>query len=157
MSELETLHPEQEIKTSQGLVELKPFKYKDFKKVLALVNKYFEVFANSENAGAIVQALMSNAGEDTVNDLNQLIYYASGKESEFLEELSWNEVANILVCVVEQNIDFFFQIGDRLNNLGKARNQTQNQGGDVQQLNSSNTDTSGQKSESTPLTNLTSS
>lgn len=154
MSELSTLTPEKEIETSEGTVTLTPFKFKHFSRVLDLVAKYINTFSESNTAGDITQKLMADAGEETLGDICHLIYLASGKEREFLEELAWNEVSNILLTLIEQNIDFFFQIGDRLNALGKSRQQ---EGGQKQSPNSSPTATNGAKSENTPSLSSTSS
>lgn len=154
MSELKTLNPEKHIQTSQGLIELAPFKFKYFPKVLDLVSKYIDTFSQSESAADIVQALMANAGEQTLTDISYLIYLACGKERDFLDELAWNEVSELLLTIIEQNIDFFFQIGDRLNALGRNR---KNQDGQEPAQNSSPTVTTGAKSETTASVNSTSS
>lgn len=156
-NELRTLNPEKHIQTTQGLIELAPFKFKYFPKVLDLVSKYIDTFTSSETAADIVQKLMANAGEQTLNDLTYLIFLASGKEREFLDELGWNEVSEILLTIVEQNIDFFFQIGDRLNALGRDRREESKSSGEEPAPSSSNTDTVGKQLESTASSNSTSS
>lgn len=157
MSELKTLTPEVSIETSQGTINLTPFKFKYFSKVLDLVAKYIDTFSTSNDAGEIAQKLMANAGEETLADICHLIYLASGKERDFLDELGWNEVTNILLTLIEENIDFFFQIGDRLNQLGRNRQETEAVDGQKQQQNSSHQDTSGAKSETIPSPSSTSS
>lgn len=119
--ELKILIPDEELETSAGKITLRPFKFKDFSKALELVSKYLDVFMESESAVAIAQVMLTNAGEQTLADLAILVELCSGKERNFIDNLSWDEVFQILVAIVEQNMDFFYRLGDRMSEKVKSR------------------------------------
>lgn len=125
--ELKILIPTEEIETSQGTLALRPFKFKDFPKALGLISKYVDTFLQADGAYAIASILLADSGEETLGDVGKLIELSSGKDRAFLDELSWDEVVQILVAIIEQNIDFFFRIGSNLGESIKkrqAKNQT---------------------------------
>lgn len=119
--ELKILIPAEEIETSAGTVTLRPFKFKDFPKALGLVSKYIDTFMQADNATAIVAILLADQGEETLSDISKLISLSSGKDRAYLDELSWDEVVQILVVIVQQNIDFFFRVGASLGETIKKR------------------------------------
>lgn len=112
--ELRVLIPSVEVETSTGTIVLNPFKFKDFPKALAIVNRYVEIFSTAEDTMSIVSGLLKDAGELTLNDVASLIELASGKTRDTLNELTYDEVVNMLATVVEQNMDFFNRIGKKL-------------------------------------------
>lgn len=112
--ELKILIPAEEVETSAGVVTLRPFKFKDFPKALGLVSKYLDAFMGADGAYAIASILLADQGEETLGDVGKLIELSSGKDRAYLDELSWDEVVQILVVIIQQNIDFFFRIGGSL-------------------------------------------
>jgi hypothetical protein len=124
--ELKILIPAEEVETSQGTVSLHPFKFKDFPKALGLVSKYLEAFMQADGAYAIASILLADSGEETLADVGKLISLSCGKDREWLDELTWDEVVQILVVIVQQNIDFFYRIGANLGETLKKR-QPENQ------------------------------
>lgn len=119
--ELKILIPAEEIQTSQGIVTLNPFKFKDFSKALGLVSKYLDAFVGADSAYAIAQILLVDSGEEALGDLSALISLCSGKDKSWIEELSWDEVVEIVVVIIQQNIDFFFRIATKLGETIKKR------------------------------------
>ena len=119
--ELKILIPDEELETSAGKITLRPFKFKDFSKALELVSKYLDVFMGAESAFAIAQVMLSNAGEQTLTDVSFLIKLCTSVERDFIDNLSWDEVFQILVVIVEQNMDFFYRLGDRMSEKVKSR------------------------------------
>lgn len=115
VNDLKVLIPTVEIETTFGTIALNPFKFKDFPKALAIVNRYVEIFATAEDTLSIVSALIGNAGEQTLADISGLIELASGKDRTFQDELTYDEVVNLLTIIIEQNMDFFARIGRKLN------------------------------------------
>lgn len=124
--ELKILIPAEDVETSAGIVTLRPFKFKDFPKALGLVSKYLDAFMGADGAYAIAQILLADSGEEALGDVGQLISLCSGKEPDWLDELTWDEVVRILVVVIQQNIDFFYRIGGSLGEVIKKR-QAENQ------------------------------
>lgn len=112
--DLKILIPAEDVETSAGTVTLRPFKFKDFPKALGLVSKYLDAFMGADGAYAIAQILLADSGEEALGDVGKLISLCCGKEHEFLDELTWDEVVQILVVIIQQNIDFFFRIGGSL-------------------------------------------
>jgi hypothetical protein len=119
--ELKILIPAEEVETSQGTVTLHPFKFRDFPKALGLVSKYLEAFMQADGAYAIAQILLADSGEETITDVGRLIELSSGKDRAYLDELTWDEVVQILVVIIQQNIDFFYRIGTNLGETIKHR------------------------------------
>lgn len=124
--ELKILIPNEEIETSIGTITLSPFKFKDFPKALALISKYLDTFMSAESTYEIAQALLANAGEQTLADVSNLITLCSGNDRVSLENLTWDEVTQLLLIIVQQNIDFFYRMGGHLGKTMKKR-QTEDQ------------------------------
>lgn len=112
--ELSILIASETVETSAGLVVMRPFKFKDFPKAIGLINKYFQKITEADSSVEIVRAMLADAGVETLEDICALIELSCGKEPDFYQELTWDEVTNLLLIVVEQNIDFFNRIGSRL-------------------------------------------
>lgn len=119
MSDLNILIPAQTVETSAGSITLKPFKFRDFQTALTVVSKYVDLIATAESSGDMVRRILSSGGSETLGDVATLIKLTSGKDPEFLDDLSWDEVFGLLLTIVEQNLDFFFRAGERLGSLGK--------------------------------------
>lgn len=103
VSELEVLFPERQIETSLGAVEVLPFKFGQLPKVLAIASKYFELLAvNTDTLATILQA-----GDEALNDLALLTFFATGKERDWLDRLPADEALNLFFKVLEVNSDFF--------------------------------------------------
>lgn len=130
--ELKILIPVEEIETSQGMITLHPFKFKDFSKALGLVSKYLDAFMGAEGAYAIAQILLADSGEETLGDLGKLIELSTGKNRDYLDDLSWDEVVQILVIIIQQNIDFFFRIATKLGETIKERQSESQTAGEKQ-------------------------
>lgn len=119
--ELKILIPNEEIETSIGTITLSPFKFKDFSKALALISKYLDTFLSAESTYEIAQALLANAGEQTLADVSSLVTLCSGTPRDRLDNLTWDEVTQLLLVIVEQNIDFFYRMGGHLGETMKKR------------------------------------
>lgn len=119
--ELKILIPAVELETSQGTITINPFKFKDFPKALGLVSKYLDTFMGAESAFAIANSILSDSGEETLADISSLVALTSGKDREWLDNLTWDEVFEILLAIVEQNIDFFYRMGQRVGQTVKKR------------------------------------
>lgn len=119
--ELKILIPNEEIETSIGTITLSPFKFKHFSIALALISKYLDTFMSAESAYEIAQALLKDAGEQTIADVSSLVTLCSGTPRAELENLTWDEVTQLLLVIVEQNIDFFYRMGGHLGETMKKR------------------------------------
>lgn len=104
--ELEILFPERTIKTSLGAVEVAPFKFGHFGKVLGIINKYVEFFGNSDKD--FIFGLLEK-GEDAAEDLAMLATLSTGKEREWLDELPIDEAIDLFFKVFEVNASFFVE------------------------------------------------
>lgn len=102
--ELKVLVPNEKISTKIGDIEIKPFKFTQFPRVIEILSGFgSEVNLDNLTAGDIVNLLMKNQGED----LFELMCMSSGKDKEWLDELEADEGIELLIKVVEQNMDFF--------------------------------------------------
>lgn len=128
-TELEILIGDKTIPTSLGEITLRPFKFKDFSKVLQVINRYLSIFAESETTAQAVKTLLANADEQTIPDILLLIKLTTDLEREQLEELTWDEVANLFLVVVEENLDFFFRAAAKLGKLGKGEEKEEQKAG----------------------------
>lgn len=111
--ELKILIPDEVVETSGGQVTFKPFKFKDFPKALGIIEKYVKLFFKSDEPEEAIIGILQNGGEATLADVSALIELTSGKNREFLDELDWPEVVNLLVALFHQNRDFFYRIGEK--------------------------------------------
>ena len=135
-NQLSVLIPDRSFDTSIGDLVLKPFKFKQFKEALEIIEKYVqfilggkdignseEDIGNSEEnkagltTGGIVNFLLEKSEGDysVLIDIVKLLSLVSGKESEEIDELSYDEVFGLLSEVINQNMDFFSRIGKKIN------------------------------------------
>ncbi|MBT9158858.1 MAG: hypothetical protein DDT26_00106 [Dehalococcoidia bacterium] len=120
--DLDVLLPEQEVRVSgDRLVRVFPFKWRDTKRALAIVERYLTVLQSAATGGEVAKALLAKGGEQTQQDVQTLITLTTGKNSDFIDELSFLDVLNLLSTAVELNLSFFFRVGDRLAAVGNRR------------------------------------
>jgi hypothetical protein len=117
-NQLSVLIPDRSFDTSIGAVTLKPFKFKQFKTALAIIEKYLKIILGKEDvtSGDIIESLLEKAEDDytVLSDIAQLLGLVSSKETTELEELGYDEIFALLTEVVEQNMDFFGRIGNKI-------------------------------------------
>lgn len=102
--DLKILVPQETISTKMGDVEIKPFKFTQFPRVIEILSGFASALSmDNLEAADIVGLLMKNQGED----LFELMRLASGKDRQWLDELEADEGIELLMKVVEQNMDFF--------------------------------------------------
>jgi hypothetical protein len=104
MNDLEALFPERHIRIGETLVEVKPFRFGHFKKVLEIVERYANVFASEPNDW--VKALLVN-GEDAIEALATLTLFCVDRDREWLDELEGEDALDLFFKVFEVNADFF--------------------------------------------------
>lgn len=118
-NQLSVLIPDRSFLTSIGDVTLKPFKFKQFKTALAIIEKYLKIILGSEDVttASIMESLLEKAEDDytVLEDIASLLGLVSSKETSDLGELGYDEIFALLTEVVEQNMDFFGQIGKKIN------------------------------------------
>jgi len=128
-NQLSVLIPNRSFDTSIGNLVLKPFKFKQFKEALEIIEKYVqfilggEDIGNSEEdkavltTGAIVNFLLEKSENNysVLIDIVKLLSLVSGKKSEEIDELTYDEVFALLSEVIDQNKDFFSRIGKEIN------------------------------------------
>lgn len=118
-NQLSVLIPDRSFDTSIGDLVLKPFKFKQFKEALEIIEKYLKVILGGEDVttGSIVSFLLEKSEEDysVLVDIVKLLSLVSGKESEEIDELTYDEVFALLSEVIDQNMDFFSRIGKKIN------------------------------------------
>lgn len=130
------LIPDRSFDTSIGDLVLKPFKFKQFNTALEIIQKYVQFIlggkdkgnseedkGNSEEdkdvltTGDIINFLLEKSEEDylVLVDIVKLLSLVSGKESQEIDELTYDEVFALLSEVIDQNMDFFSRIGKKIN------------------------------------------
>ena len=118
-NQLSVLIPDRSFDTSIGDLVLKPFKFKQFNTALEIIQKYVQFILGGEDVttGSIVSFLLEKSEEDysVLVDIVKLLSLVSGKESEEIEELTYDEVFALLSEVIDQNMDFFSRIGKKIN------------------------------------------
>ena len=118
-NQLSVLIPDRSFDTSIGDLVLKPFKFKQFKEALEIIEKYLKVILGGEDVttGSIVSFLLEKSEKDysVLVDIVKLLSLVSGKESEEIDELTYDEVFALLSEVIDQNMDFFSRIGKKIN------------------------------------------
>lgn len=135
-NQLSVLIPNRTFDTSIGDLVLKPFKFKQFQIALEIIQKYVQFIlggkdkgnseedkGNSEEdkgvltTGDIINFLLEKSEEDylVLVDIVKLLSLVSGKESQEIDELTYDEVFALLSEVIDQNMDFFSRIGKKIN------------------------------------------
>jgi len=118
-NQLSVLIPDRSFNTSIGDLVLKPFKFKQFNTALEIIQKYVQFILGGEDVttGSIVSFLLEKSEEDysVLVDIVKLLSLVSGKESEEIDELTYDEVFALLSEVIDQNKDFFSRIGKKIN------------------------------------------
>jgi len=113
------LIPDRSFDTSIGDLVLKPFKFKQFNTALEIIQKYVQFILGGEDVttGSIINFLLEKSEEDysVLVDIVKLLSLVSGKESEEIDELTYDEVFALLSEVIDQNMDFFSRIGKKIN------------------------------------------
>lgn len=118
-NQLSVLIPDRSFNTSIGDLVLKPFKFKQFNTALEIIQKYVEFILGGEDVttGSIINFLLEKSEGDysVLVDIVKLLSLVSGKESEEIDELTYDEVFALLSEIIDQNKDFFSQIGKKIN------------------------------------------
>jgi hypothetical protein len=135
-NQLSVLIPDRSFDTSIGDLVLKPFKFKQFNTALEIIQKYVQFIlggedkSNSEEdkgnseedkavltTASIINFLLEKTESDysVLIDIVKLLSLVSGKESEEIDELTYDEVFALLSEVIDQNMDFFSRIGKKIN------------------------------------------
>lgn len=103
--ELDVLFPDVEFHSAMGTFTASPYKFGDWKEVLAILKRYSDVLDGSEN---FVGALLER-GDEALDDLARLAQLSTGIELEDLGKLPGNEAIDLFFLVAEVNADFFVQ------------------------------------------------
>lgn len=118
-NQLSVLIPDRSFDTSIGDLVLKPFKFKQFNTALEIIQKYVEFILGGEDVttGSIINFLLEKSEEDysVLMDIVKLLSLVSGKESEEIDELTYDEVFALLSEMIDQNKRFFSEIGKKIN------------------------------------------
>lgn len=116
MDKLSILIPDRTFSTSGGEVKLSPFKFKQFKEALAIVEKYLSLLTKFETTNELLSALFQKAQEDYIvlDDIMALSQLVTAKPKEFFDDLNYDEVLGILTEIIEMNIDFFSRMSNKL-------------------------------------------
>lgn len=120
MSDLLVLIPDRTYSTSGGSVTLTPFGFKDFKTALAIIERYVNVFMVSQTGAEMAEKIFAKVSENyaILDDVNALLSLVMRGEAN-LDNLRYDEVICLVTEVIQMNLDFFKQIGERLNKLGE--------------------------------------
>ncbi|MEG3437701.1 hypothetical protein V0288_11275 [Pannus brasiliensis CCIBt3594] len=132
--QLAILIPAREFDTSIGPITLKPFPLKHWNKVFDMIDRYKALFHEDPitvtgkdgkpqtvmmriSIEEALVILLQKAGENylILKDLGELISLCSGVEVEKIEELQYDEIGSLLMEIIDQNGDFFRQIGAKIN------------------------------------------
>ena len=120
-NQLKVLIDSRSFSTSVGEIKLSSFKFKQFSTALEIIEPYVTIYSldltPAETAAEIVQQLLCKV-EDKYSilvNIAALLQLVSNWNSEQLSELDYDEIIALLVEVVDQNMDFFSRIGERLN------------------------------------------
>lgn len=89
-------------------ITVKPFKFKDFRTVLATVKKYVEIFSTLKESEAVMMAILDR-GEDGLEDVSKLASLSTGLTREEIDELEGDKAIDLFFAVFEVNADFFVQ------------------------------------------------
>lgn len=113
-----TINPDQELETIFPSGRVKPFRFGDFKQVIALLNQYQKVFSGAEDW---VQTLLNEGAIDGLAEMALLS--VEGLTREELDALPGNEAIDLFFAVAEVNADFFVRsIQSGSNRLAQALN-----------------------------------
>jgi len=118
-NQLSVLIPDRSFDTSIGDLVLKPFKFKQFNTALEIIQKYVQFILGGEDVttGSIINFLLEKSEEDysVLVDIVKLLSLVSSKESEEIDELTYDEVFALLSEMIDQNKRFFSEIGKKIN------------------------------------------
>lgn len=105
--DLKVLVPDETVTTSQGDVTVKPFKFTQFPRVIAVIQNYTLSLdsLNLLEIGEIASLIASDGGEG----IFELICLSTGKDRAWLDNLEGDEGIILVAKVVEVNLDFFAQ------------------------------------------------
>jgi hypothetical protein len=104
MSDLDILFPERVLTLGQETVEVKPFRFGDFKKVLAILDEFIEIFSSDPETW--VQTLLGS-GEEAVEALATLTLFSVNRDRDWLNSLEGDLALDLFFKVFEVNADFF--------------------------------------------------
>jgi hypothetical protein len=139
---LEELFPANFLVIEGESVEVTPFKFGQFAWVLKFIKKYQEIIYTSDR---LAYDLL-DCGEGALTDIAILVEYSTGKTREWLDQLTAENVLDLIYKIFEVNADFFIQKLNR-NSLDLVKKLSS--AGQIQQPNSLPTDTDGQTSPAT--------
>lgn len=89
-------------------ITVKPFKFKDFRTVLAIVKKYVEIFSTLQESEAVMMTILDR-GEEGLEDVAKLTCLSTGLTREEIDELDGEQALDLFFAVFEVNADFFVQ------------------------------------------------
>lgn len=121
-SELNILIGDREIPLrDNNAIVLRPCKVLQLRKILALVNKYVEQLAKSEDAMELTKFILNDSGEQGLNDVFVVLTSCSDlgskskeEQTSFFDSLYYDELALLVTKFIEMNKDFFSSLGDKL-------------------------------------------
>lgn len=114
--QLQILINSRSFSTSAGEIKLVPFKFKQFTIALEIIEQYLLIITTYDKAELIVELLAKTDDKfKLLTDVVSLLGLVSDWTAEKFEELGYDEVISLLTEIIEMNIDFFSQIGKRLN------------------------------------------
>jgi hypothetical protein len=101
MTDLEILLPERSITIGGEEIPVSPFKFGQFKKVLAIVQKVGGYLDTSP------QEWINSLGDDAIESLATLALFCIPKDRTWLDELPGDQAFDLFLKVLEVNADFF--------------------------------------------------
>lgn len=87
-------------------VTVKPFKFKDFRTVLAIAKKYIEIFSTFQESEAVMTTILDR-GEEGLDDVAKLACLSTGLTREEIDEMEGEQALDLFFAVFEVNADFF--------------------------------------------------
>lgn len=101
--ELDVMFPDAVVKTKGGSWVVSPFYFKDFKRVLELVNKYIKLLP--EGGDSLFQMIVTQA-EDGIKDVQEFLQLCCPITDEAFAALRMDELIDLFMTAVEVNRDF---------------------------------------------------
>jgi len=101
MSDLDVLLPERSITIGGEEVEVSPFKFGQFKKVIAIIQQVGGYLESPP------QEWIASLGDEAIESLATLALFCISKDRQWLDELPGDQAFDLFLKVLEVNADFF--------------------------------------------------
>jgi len=99
--DLDVLLPERSITIGGEEISVSPFKFGQFKKVIAIIQQIGGYLESSP------QEWINTLGEDAIESLATLALFCVSKDRDWLDELPGDQAFDLFLKVLEVNADFF--------------------------------------------------